>query len=652
MNIANARGEEAKIALQTPFARQKTIEAIKAYSIGKWDLARRKFAESGDPLANRIFLWLLFTQTNQKNWDVAQFAALSRFIRQNPTWPSITKLKTLAETIMPANISGQEVLSWYKDYPPQTGKGMSRYMDALIEQGRQNEAKKFLINWWANTLTSREEQKMMFQKYKPYLTIEAHKKRFDALLLDGRNDTARAIADVLGQGYPELAAARIALAEQNKNASALVSRVPRNLQNDPGLLYERLRWRRKNNLDAQAIEILNNAPNPAHIQNPESWWEERNIITRRLMEAGDFKAAYRLVNSHGLREGTPYAEAEWLAGWLALRFMNKPDEAYDHFSSMYEKVETPISKARGAYWIGRAADAQKQKDLAKSWYKKAAAYQTVYYGQLAGGILQMTDHLPKVAPPVLTDKDKKIYNSNDLIQAARLFHDAGLQQESGRFMECFLAADESPKAYRFSAEMAAQMGQYFDAVRIAKKATQKGLFLTAQSYPTITKWVKQINTVEWALVHAVIRQESMFDYNALSPAGARGLMQIMPATAREVSNKLKVNHSDSWLTSRPDHNILLGTTYMSRLLSHFNDSYPLAIAAYNAGPGRVDQWIEKFGDPRTGEIDMVDWIELIPYSETRNYVQRVMEGVYVYRLRLKGVQKDPEKKLYIARREE
>ena len=346
-------------------------------------------------------------------------------------------------------------------------------------------------------------------------------------------------------------------------------------------------------------------------------------------------------------DGLPYAEAEWLAGWLALRFMDKPTEAYQHFTALYQKVSTPISRARAAYWSGRAAEGIGQKNLAEKWYKTAASFQTVYYGQMASIELRMTDHLPQVSPPVLTKSDLRNFGENELIRTALLFHKAGMADDAGRFLQAFISYEETPKAYRYGAELAAKMGEYHEAVRIAKKATKKGLFLTAQSYPTITKWLKNEDAIEWALIHALIRQESMFKYTAVSPAGARGLMQLMPSTAKATAKKLEMSHQTSWLTQKPSHNIKLGAEYMRSLIERFDGNYPLAIASYNAGPGRVNQWLKQFGDPRKGEIDIIDWIELIPYSETRNYVQRVMEGVYVYRLRLKGIQSEPAYEIYV-----
>ena len=247
----------------------------------------------------------------------------------------------------------------------------------------------------------------------------------------------------------------------------------------------------------------------------------------------------------------------------------------------------------------------------------------------------MKNQLPQSKLPHITKKKSAVYQKSELVQASELFRLIGQQKRSESFIYAFLKQDETPKAYRFVAEIVARQGNYHMAVKIAKKATRKGLFLTKQSYPTITKHLHDINDTEWALIHALIRQESVFDYDAKSHAGALGLMQLMPATARSVSKKVGVPYNRAWLTSRPKYNMRLGSFYISSLVKRYDGSYPLAIAAYNAGPGRVDRWIRTYGDPRKGEINLLDWIELIPIYETRNYVQRVLEGIYVYRLRLK-----------------
>ncbi len=635
--------------LQTKHAQQQTLLAIEKIEDDNWDYAKRIVAKSKDPLASKIYHWYLLMNTQEKDWTNHLFIRLSHFIRQNPNWPSVRKMIVRAEGVMPMDLSNQEVLAWYKDFPPQTPYGMERYMDALIIEGHKAQAQTFLAEWWASTLTSRDQQRYIFKKYGGYLTLNAHKKRFDALLHKKHYESARGIAGVLGQGYPALADARIALA-QNKDSGLKkrIDAVPSYLRNDPGLLYERLRWRRKRNMDAGALEILSKDFDSEAVYNRKAWWTERHIMVRRLLEKGKHLEAYRLASAHIQKDGFPYAQAQWVTGWLALRFANKPTQAYERFIAMYHKVSTPVSKARASYWAGRAAQAMGQKAAAQGWYKKAAEFQTTFYGQLAGAALSKKVELPKDKLPRLSSSDRRVFEKNELVQTSRLFFKAEQKKRSGDFMDAFLKQEGTPKAYRFAAEALAARGDYYSAVRVAKNAAKKELFLTKQSYPTITKQLEEIKFVEWALVHALIRQESVFDPGAKSRAGALGLMQLMPSTARDVAKNENIRYNSSWLTTKPKYNMYLGSLYIHHLLERYDNEYPLAIAAYNAGPGRVNSWLRVFGDPRKGEIDILDWVELIPIYETRNYVQRVMEGVYIYRLMLNDIQRQPNAHLHIA----
>ncbi len=621
---------------------------LRAVQKGNWKTADKLASSIRDPLGIKLYDWLTFTQGSRHAWNNGKYIRLVQFIRQNPEWPQTRSLRLLAEDVMPKSLSDADVIAWHDDYKPLTTRGLERYLQALLSSSQEAKAKGVLTSWWKATPSSRDEQRNIYKKYNKYITREAHIQRLDALLYARQYSNAIAIAGVLGDGYPQLAKARIALAKNNKNGvSSLINEVPVALRENPGLMYERLRWRRRNKLNFRAMEILHVPPPVAKIHNPRDWWQERHIIIRRLLEEGKYNSAYLLAREHIQETGLPYVQAEWMVGWLALRFRDKPEEALEKFQSLYSIVKTPISKTRAAYWAGRAAKSLNQEELATQWYRKAALHQTAYYGQIAGRELTLKGELPSIAPPVLTQEDKDILEAHDLMQAARLFHAAGNRRQTSRFMQAFVSEVGTSKAYSYVAQEAAKMNHHHDAIRISKKATKKGLFLTAQSYPIITNNLPSAG-VEWALIHALIRQESMFDFKANSPAGALGLMQLMPATAKEVAHKAKVKHRTGWLTTKPEHNINLGTRYMKQMLDRFGGSYPLAIAAYNAGPSRVQSWIKKFGDPRLGKVNMVDWVEMIPIYETRNYVQRVMEGVYIYRLRLKNIQIMPKDDLYLA----
>ncbi len=627
---------------QSQSAQNATVRAMQLVENNAWEPARDVIAATKDPLAAKIFLWLLYT----RNSSEANFVKLTQFIRQNPEWPKMGALREKAEKLVPDTMLPRDVVAWFDDYPPLTAAGVDKYLLAIMATGNMAKAKAYLADWWAKTPLSRDEQRELFRKYNRYINTAAHHKRFDMLLLKGQEANALAVAEVLQQGYPQLARARMALSQGNGNVDTLIATIPANLQNDPGLLYERLRWRRKNDFDDAAIQVLMRQPPMASIQNPDDWWLERHIIIRRLLEHKKYKQAYQLASAHNQEDGLSFAQAEWMAGWLALRFLNEPLKAFQHFETLHAKVSSPISKSRASYWAGRAMLETGNKEMGHKWMLDAAQFRTTFYGQLAAAELSLEGEILSAAPPVLTQADKNTLESDELIQAAMLFHKAGMERTSSSFIQAFVKHEKTPKAYLFGAELAASMKHYYDAINIAKSATNEGMFLTAQSYPLITDQLQGIN-VEWALVHALIRQESVFDFEARSSAGALGLMQLLPTTAAETARKLGIAHQQSWLTTKPSHNIRLGTAFLQRLLDKYDGAYPLAIAAYNAGPGRVDKWLVTYGDPRKGEIDILDWIELIPIYETRNYVQRVVEGTYVYRLRLKNVQR-PVKNIGLA----
>lgn len=614
-------------------ASERTVQALKLIEQKKWDQARQIVHATNDPLAAKLYFWLHYTRQDK---DV-DFIRLVQFIRQNQSWPGIDALREKAERMVPVNLPPSEVIAWFDDYPPLTARGSDRYLEAVLQIGNVQKARAYLSDWWAKATLSRDDQRNLFKKYNQYINTAAHHKRLDMLLLNGQYENAIAIASVLQQGYPELARARTALATDSADINHLIRSVPPSLQNDAGLLYERLKWRRRNNLNEEAIEILNRKPGIDKIQNPADWWLERHIIIRRLLEQKDYRRAYMLSANHKLSDGLPFAQAEWMAGWLALRFQKDPQKALAHFKRLYENVSAPISKSRAAYWVGRALIDLGQREESAKWYQDAAQYRTTFYGQVAASELSMKGEILSAAPPVISAPERTAFQADEFIQVARLLDRAGMKRQASRFLRAFVKQQNSAKAYLFAADLAIEMKYFQDAINISKDATSNGLFLTAQSYPVISDQLRGVRQ-EWALVHSLIRQESVFNYEAKSPAGALGLMQVMPQTAKETARKMGIQHSTDWLTSRPAHNIQLGTYYLQQMLDRYDGAYPLAIAAYNAGPGRVDNWVRTFGDPRKGEIDVIDWIELMPIYETRNYVHRVVEGTYIYRLRLKDVQ--------------
>lgn len=613
--------------------RAAALRAVQAAMQKKWSYAESQIASTRDPLAARVYYWMYYTEQD----GPFVFSRVSSFARQVQDWPRHGRLRLAVERSIRDDAPADDVIAWFNDFPPQTVDAMNRYLKALQSRNLTQKMAEVLNGWWGDATLTAAQQDQIMRDYGRMIGTDAHKRRFNITLHRDQQAQARAIARVLGKGYPELAEARIALASGSAGVDAAVSRVPPYLANDPGLAYERLRWRRQKNMDFRAIEILHNAPPANQIANPADWWRERHILTRRLMERKQFQSAYLLVKDHGMVEGVPFAEAEFLAGFLALRFLKKPAPAFEHFERLYNNSSTPITRSRAAFWAGMASAAMGAPKVAQQWYEAGAQYPTVFYGQLSLAKLGR-DGEKVTGTPSLPAPVRLAFERDDRIQIARLMRQAGNRAHASAFLRAYTDSADSAEQFHLAAALATEWDQLNDTVAVARSAQRKGIVMADHVFPTMLNHVKGVNG-EWALIHAIIRQESAFDQRAVSSAGARGLMQLMPATARETASKMGLRHNPDWLVDRPDHNIALGNHYIKQMISRFNGNYPMALAAYNAGPGRVNQWVQMFGDPRSDDVDMLDWLELIPVAETRNYVQRVLEGVFIYRQKFATLQK-------------
>jgi len=555
------------------------------------------------------------------------FARLSSFITQNPHFPAMGKLTLMAERAMPADLPPQRVMQWFAQYPPRSLIGMILYARALEQEGQGSAIKKAVQDWWPSASLSREEQRDGYARFQSHLDAKSHAARMRVLIYEGAYTNARAIAAALGAGYQALAEARIALRTGKGNPDALIQKIPSSLLKDEGLLFDRLQLRRKNKNNAGAIEILKMMPVESALHDPEDWAKERGIIVRRLFEQNQYKQAYTLAASHGLSSGSGLAQNEWMAGWLAYAYLKQPWQAFEHFERLYHKTETPLSKSRGAYWAGLASIKLGHPEIARKWFDVASRYKTTFYGQLAA---QQTGQKPSYQ---LSDIQPAVaFHDLPAAQAARWLAKNGYEGEAGMFINALIDEAVKPEEFAAIASLAKSLSLSRLSIAAAQESEKKtGVVLSRYAFPMIDRYLSGNDLVEWALVHALIRQESRYDTGAISKAGARGLMQLMPATAKEVARKAGIGHSKDWLISKPSHNVALGTRYLQQMIARYDGSYVLALAAYNAGPGRVDRWIDELGDPRKPGTDIVQWIETIPIYETRNYVQRVLESTYVYR---------------------
>ncbi|MDY0029025.1 MAG: lytic transglycosylase domain-containing protein [Pseudobdellovibrionaceae bacterium] len=615
----------------TPRAAAATAEAeaMILMSGNEWVDARNKVMSLNSPDMVKLYEWMLY----RENYDTLPFQRIASFIEKNPHWPNQSALRKSAERNMPSSMPADQIMAWFSKYPPLTGRGAILLTTASQKTKHTQIAGELMKKSWPDLDMSDKDTKSLWTYWQNYIPKNQHIARLDKLLFDHKYTLARSYASTLGQGYPQLAEARIALAENKPNVNALIAKIPAALSRDTGLQYERLSWRRRNNENNGAREILSKQPSLADAPNANEWWKERHIMIRRAIEDRDFKSAYVLATHHGQTDKANKAEAEWLAGWLALRFLNQPQVALGHFNTMYDSVATAISRTRGAYWAGRAEEQMGQKDRALNWYKIAASYPHTYYGQLATRKTGKTASLPPA--PVPTEQDRAKISTSDLLHAIQVAKMARLDSIHSQLTSALIATLSTPGEFEEAARVLYASGDLAAGFRVAKSASWKNIILGRHAFPSREQNMRKTNG-NHALYHAIIRQESQFDTEARSPAGALGLMQLMPATAKETANKLGIAHQTSWLTENPEHNIILGATYIDTLTGRFANGLPMAIAGYNAGPSRVSGWISEFGDPRiknAGNYDQdvwVDWIELIPIAETRNYVQRVMENYEIY----------------------
>lgn len=606
-------------------------QAFDAAHTDHYDWAEAAAAKAHNKLLAKVLQWLSYTQPNSG----ASFAEITSFIRANPTWPQIGTLQRRAEETITAATPDAVVLDWFSAMAPQTVDGAMAYGKALINAGQNEKAEKLLRDAWITGNFGPVQERQFLASFQDLLRDEDDVARLDRLLWTHQDQVAARQLSRVDDSYRALAQARMALDNEASNAEALAAHVPERFKNDPGLIYELIRYRRQHDKDDQAIALL--AHPAADKVHPELWWTERAILARRALSQGRISQAYEIATHHGQQDGAGFAEAEWLSGWIALRFLGDQQVALGHFSRMYERVTSAQSRARAAYWAGRACDMLGRGDESVRWYNLAAVHITTFYGQLAAGRLNHDQLWPLPADPQPTAEEVESFERQELVRVARMLGQIKETDLVRPFMMRMAELTDSPGTRALAASLSTTLGRADIAVNVAKRSEREGVPLISSGYP-----VPHLNTPdhpERALVLGVIRQESAFYHQAISPAGARGLMQLMPATAAKLAKAMNVvfKKKDALanaLTHDPGLNVKLGSAYLDDLLSDFNGSYILSVAAYNAGPSKVRKWMRDLGDPRQTEVDAVDWIESIPYSETRNYVQRVLEGVQVYRRRL------------------
>lgn len=601
--------------------------AFEAADLGAWDAARAMVTGARDPVLSKVIDWI---SASNEDGD-AGFAEITAFIRANPQWPDQTGMQRRAEQEMPDALAAGDVAAWFDIYPPVTVDGVLRYGDALRALGRQAEFAELAQTQWPTLSLSQDNGRAFLALFGTALGPADHQARLDTLLWEGRESEARRMFPLVDSAHRALAEARIHLANRAEGVDVLVDQVPTVLANDEGLVYERVRWRRRADQTAGALDMLQNQP--AQLTQGRRWWSERNILARRYLARGNHQIAYAIASSHRQTEAFPLSQAEWLAGWLALRFLDNPQGAARHFQTLYENVGSPISLARGAYWAGRAFDAMGDRAEAETWYRRAAGHGEAFYGQLAADRLAVPTVAALPPDPAVPPAENVAFADSEIVRVIQALDQIGENARADLFLRRLSRLTDDPAETALIAELATSLGRRDMAVFAARQLIFDPVTLFQSGYPVLPLDAAD-RRAEPALVLGLIRRESQFAIDAVSPAGARGLMQLMPATAQGVARSLGVQSSNARLTSDPDLNIQLGSRYLAEMLRRFDGSYILALAAYNAGPGRVDGWLERRGRPGSSINEIVDWIESIPIYETRNYVQRVLEDTQIYRQRL------------------
>ncbi|MDU9004084.1 lytic transglycosylase domain-containing protein [Sedimentitalea todarodis] len=557
------------------------------------------------------------------------------FLARRPDWPGLAWLRRKTEAAIDV-LPPDEIIAFYEEMPPQSPEGVLSRARVLIAKGQKGDAEAELVLAWRTMPMGRLIQANYLRQHKALLAPH-HNARLDRMLWDNHLVSARQMLSLVDDDHRALAEARIALHEMAPGVDVRIEAVPEALSDAPGLAYDRFVWRDRKGRDDDAIDLMMERSASAQmLGEPEKWARRRANLARQVMRAGEPERAYQIASRHYLTEGSAYADLEWLSGFIALRQLEDPTTALRHFQHFDAAVVSPISRGRAGYWLGRAHEALGDSDGAHDAYSQGAEHQTSFYGLLAAEQIGRPFDPVLAAPPDLPPWKDAPFMSSSVLEAGMLLLEAKELDLAERFLAHLVESLDPVQAGQLG-EMVIDIGQPHLAVMIAKRAAQQAMVLHAAYYPLHP--VAEMNLpMAPEMTLAIARRESEFDPKVISGAGARGLMQVMPATASAVAADMGIAaaHKTSRLIAEWEYNARLGARYLAGLAGGFNGNVVMMAAGYNAGPGRPLQWALDFGDPRSPDVDVIDWIEFIPFNETRNYVMRVTESLPVYRARLGG----------------
>lgn len=582
-----------------------------------------------NPVDTKVIDWLVAT-----SGDDVPASHIAENWRKLADWPGQRLLQIRFEqALIREEPSADAVIKAMTGRMPETDSGLVLLARSYIAKGQKSEATAVVRNYWRERRFGADTEAKLRKEFGSLLTAAEYKARTDRLLYEEQNSAAARNAKYLGKDEQALAAAVIAV-DNRKNMANALGAVPAAKRSDPLYTYARIRYLRRADKMDDAAKLLLSARNDPQKVDGDAWWTERRIVSRAVLDEGDAQTAYRIAAGHAAEGRAPVAEAEFHAGWYALEYLNDPATAKKHFAAIHNVSTRPLSQSRADYWLGRAAEKAGNRSEATRAYQRAGKHPTAFYGQLALARLG-NDRLPIAVVPKTGPAAKARFESHELVQVIRRLDSINRGDRNDIFYRALADRLTDPTDIALLAEMALEHGGHQFALQIGKLAAYRGLPVDTTAFPlSAIPTAAKTGKVEKPMVYAIARQESAFNPAAVSSAGARGLLQLMPATAKSMAKSAGLPYSQSRLTSDPAYNATLGAEFLGRLHAGYEGSFVMTFAAYNAGPSRVKAWVEKYGDPRDPNVDTVNWIERIPFTETRNYVQRIMENLQVYRARL------------------
>ncbi len=608
------------------------IALIANRRIGEADLIARSFRTE---IAQKIVEWLI-VQDKESGVD---FARISRFASQNPRWPRISRIRALAESAMlEQDVPPEQVLAFFSSRLPVSGEGQLALARAYLLQGNTQKARALASAAWRDKTLTQESEEIALRDMAELLGEKDHRARLVRLIYRRETEAALRVSQLLDSGRQALAASADAFLNRGSRAAQKYRAVPAHLASQPVLQYARIRYLRRTKNYPRARKILRRilAGNP-NFTYPRAWWIEQRTLARLALGERKAREAYNLVRYNHFKSGRNFLDVEYHAGWIAFSWLKDTRLALKHFVRLRRNARKDSEIAMGDYWLGRAYARLGEKAQARSHFEAAAAFQRTYYGQLASDALgRAAARVDFGETPKPSSDTADAQKADELYKVARLLQDAGQPDLVTPFVVAMAYRQKTARELAGIANIAWSFALPHLAVKVGKIGLSRGLDIKAHLYPVraLPKFKPLTPAIDPALLLGLSRQESEFNLRAVSSAGARGLMQLMPGTAEMVARKYRQPYVLERLTSNAQYNLRLGSALLYDLVAQYNGSYFMAAAAYNAGPGNVTRWVRQYGDPRTGQIDPVDWIEAISFTETRNYVKQVLKNTIIYRSRL------------------